>query len=71
MSSSTENFGKRIVHTYEERRDRLSQRIIYLVWVEEIKAKMKKRLVIPSGDGAQNAIVTKIMYVCNFELWDV
>ena len=71
LSSSTENFGKRIVHTYEERRDRLSQRIIYLVWVEEIKAKMKKRLVIPSGDGAQNAIVTKIMYVCNFELWDV
>ena len=61
LISIEETNGQTIIHTYEERRDRLSQRIINLVWITEAKGKVKDRLVLPSGDGAQNAIVINIM----------
>ena len=61
LCSCDETFGEKIVHAYTDRRDRLSERIVHLIWVDEVKAKMKGRLFFPSGDGTQNAIVTKIM----------
>ncbi len=60
LNSFREIFGKCVTHTYQERRDRLLERIMDIIWVDTAKSKMRERLVIPSGDGAQNVLVTKI-----------
>jgi len=60
LELSQEVFGKDIMYLYSNRRDRLAQIQVEMIWVEEENAKMKGRLVFPSGDGNHNAIVTLI-----------
>ncbi len=63
LTSCDEIFGKRIIQSYEDRRDRLLQRVIFLTWTDELKQKAKNGLILSSGDGNQNTVVEKIVYV--------
>lgn len=60
LESVHEVFGKKVVYTYINRHDNLSQIIVEVVWADEFIAKTTESLVLPSGDGTQNAIATKI-----------
>lgn len=60
LVSIHEVFGKKAVHTYNNRHDNLSQIIVDLVWADERVTKTAESLVLPSGDGTQNAIATRI-----------
>ena len=61
LVSHDELFGKKLVHTYMGRRDRLYERISYLEVFRGNKEKHKGLFIIATSDGSQNVNVTKIM----------
>lgn len=64
LSRYYEIFGSQIEHTFSNRRDCLLRRITFVKRVDGFKEKLKKgRLILSSTDGAQNLMVTNIVYV--------
>lgn len=55
-----EEFGRTIKHEYEGRRDNLVRRIVYITWIDAIKAKGKDSLVLASSDSTKNIVVLKV-----------